>query len=1060
MGFIEIKSAAQWKAMSDRISWKFDEEEEQPKSQKKERQFNFTFSTNHEGLDGFKPTKVQQLRLVCWKVKPWKQPKNNKLFSSQFAMAWGVDCDEVYPSLFVGDKESATNVQFLQKIGITHVLNTAEGKDEGLVDLCEAHYEGSNIKYLGFPLWDTPMCNITPYLGCAADYINNCIENGGKCLVNCQMGVSRSSSCAMAYLLIHKEMTAVEVLKQFRQHRDVRPNDGFLERLVELDNELRKEREHGQQRAIHFASKEDARLLPQPWNYEFWTSAVTEEDIGHPLVKLGEPCPIPVTGNSSKMPSRGLSRRSSRKSLNSRRSSKSSRSISRRSSFRNSSICTEGVEENANGEEWEWVWEDEEENEENVDPMMNSVTQEKLEQVKDIIEKPEEKWRHLWQSARNCDTPSSVASSSRSCHSNRSTSSKLSNNLIQAGVEGNDPLSLINVVSAKQWKAISQKLTINLDGIDLNDEPQMTKDPLPRPDTPTDFTPTTVKQLRLVCWRVKPWDQPRARHLFSSVLASGWGVDCDEVFPNIFIGDEASARNIRFLQKMGITHVLNAAEGIWTDCSFVDLTADYYNGSGINYLGLQLWDSTKVRILPFLGCANEFIAAALAGGGKCLVHCQMGVSRSCTSAMAYMMLTEGWDAVEVMREFRKRRDVRPNDHFLNQVVELDNALRKQRLFNIPLDVKLYEIADLHKLPRPWHHEFWDFDPDPDTLPFKLVHMGDPGSDKPDYREINSEMEGCEEEKISTEEEPILACDVVRRDLAPEVKANRQSAASIGTTSSGDWEWEYYDDDDDEEGDEEDVKELCDEEKETVIDTSKAVGSAREWKDLSSRISSGELVLQEDDEEDVSQPTKPLVPTKDLSMFVPTMEKHLRLVCWKVKPWKEKKTTKMFSSQFAVLWNVDCDEVHPNLFIGDEAAAKNIRFLNHLGITNVLNTAEGRDDNLVDLDENYYEGSGIQYKGFLMWDSTWFDVGPFIEEAVDFIAKALETDGRCLVNCQMGVSRSSTCALAYMMKKKDMTAVEALRQFRTHRDVRPNDGFMKYLVELDNKLRKVREGFLI
>ena len=51
--------------------------------------------------------------------------------------------------------------------------------------------------------------------------------------------ISRSSSCAMAYLMVKKEMSAVDALTQFRRHRDVRPNDGFLEQIAELDNDLR-----------------------------------------------------------------------------------------------------------------------------------------------------------------------------------------------------------------------------------------------------------------------------------------------------------------------------------------------------------------------------------------------------------------------------------------------------------------------------------------------------------------------------------------------------------------------------------------------------------------------------------------------------------------------------------------------------------------------------------------------------------------------------------------------------------------------------------------------------
>ncbi len=61
----------------------------------------------------------------------------------------------------------------------------------------------------------------------------------------------------------------------------------------------------------------------------------------------------------------------------------------------------------------------------------------------------------------------------------------------------------------------------------------------------------------------------------------------------------------------------------------------------------------------------------------------------------------------------------------------------------------------------------------------------------------------------------------------------------------------------------------------------------------------------------------------------------------------------------------------------------------------------------------------------------------------------------LVNCLMGMSRSSTCVLAYLMLRKDLTAVEALTEVRKHRDIRPNDGFLRQLADLDNKLRRER-----
>ena len=131
--------------------------------------------------------------------------------------------------MFIGDKASASNIAFLKKYGITHVLNTAEGKEDGLVDLCQEYYGDSGISYLGFPLWDTPTCNLIPFFGCAADFIDEAISNQGKCMVNCQMGVSRS-----AYLMIKQNMTATEVITMVRKSRDCRPNDGkkFLLCLV------------------------------------------------------------------------------------------------------------------------------------------------------------------------------------------------------------------------------------------------------------------------------------------------------------------------------------------------------------------------------------------------------------------------------------------------------------------------------------------------------------------------------------------------------------------------------------------------------------------------------------------------------------------------------------------------------------------------------------------------------------------------------------------------------------------------------------------------------------
>lgn len=57
------------------------------------------------------------------------------------------------------------------------------------------------------------------------------------------MGISRSATCALAYLMICRKMSAIDAIRTIRLRRDIRPNDGFLHQLAELDNELRRERQ-------------------------------------------------------------------------------------------------------------------------------------------------------------------------------------------------------------------------------------------------------------------------------------------------------------------------------------------------------------------------------------------------------------------------------------------------------------------------------------------------------------------------------------------------------------------------------------------------------------------------------------------------------------------------------------------------------------------------------------------------------------------------------------------------------------------------------------------------
>ncbi|XP_033209512.1 dual specificity protein phosphatase 13-like [Belonocnema kinseyi] len=154
-----------------------------------------------------------------------------------------INCDEVYPNILIGDGETAKNKPYLiDRLGVTHLLNCAEGKKFGFCRTDREFYKDTPLKYLGLPVLDVPHSDISQYFFPAANFIDDAITSGGKAYVHCLMGVSRSATCVLAYLMIKKNMLAVDALKTVREHRDIHPNEGFLEQLATLDNQLRRSR--------------------------------------------------------------------------------------------------------------------------------------------------------------------------------------------------------------------------------------------------------------------------------------------------------------------------------------------------------------------------------------------------------------------------------------------------------------------------------------------------------------------------------------------------------------------------------------------------------------------------------------------------------------------------------------------------------------------------------------------------------------------------------------------------------------------------------------------------
>ncbi|NXS53536.1 DS13B phosphatase, partial [Brachypteracias leptosomus] len=151
-----------------------------------------------------------------------------------------------------------------------------------------------------------------------------------------------------------------------------------------------------------------------------------------------------------------------------------------------------------------------------------------------------------------------------------------------------------------------------------------------------------------------------------------------------------------------------------------------------------------------------------------------------------------------------------------------------------------------------------------------------------------------------------------------------------------------------------------------------------------------------------------------------------------------------------------DEVCPNIYLGDAWAARSKTTLQSLNITHILNAADGPYS--INTGAKYYEDLQIEYYGVEAFDDPSFDLSIFFYDAANFISKALNTSGgKVFVHCAMGVSRSASLVLAFLMIHENMTLVDALKTVSARRDICPNSGFLSQLRDLDIKLNEERKG---
>ena len=137
--------------------------------------------------------------------------------------------------IFLGNARNANNIEDIINFRIAYVLNCAlEVHDKNLP---------KHIKYCHIKLMDTPQTEIIQFLEKALDFIELARKNKKKVLIHCKLGISRSPSILIAYLVKYMNfttMTALDFIKSKR--KQIQPNPGFLLQLSTYERKISKNR--------------------------------------------------------------------------------------------------------------------------------------------------------------------------------------------------------------------------------------------------------------------------------------------------------------------------------------------------------------------------------------------------------------------------------------------------------------------------------------------------------------------------------------------------------------------------------------------------------------------------------------------------------------------------------------------------------------------------------------------------------------------------------------------------------------------------------------------------
>ncbi|KAN0040814.1 hypothetical protein ACTFIV_003350 [Dictyostelium citrinum] len=160
------------------------------------------------------------------------------------------------------------------------------------------------------------------------------------------------------------------------------------------------------------------------------------------------------------------------------------------------------------------------------------------------------------------------------------------------------------------------------------------------------------------------------------------------------------------------------------------------------------------------------------------------------------------------------------------------------------------------------------------------------------------------------------------------------------------------------------------------------------------------------------------------------------------------------NQFQTLYPFMCNnkilyptEIIENfLYLGNKENSEIKEQIDNLKITHILNLAQEITDSFPN-DYKYYDGcKWIDSKREFILDD--------FKQVIKFINDAKDINGRVLVHCAKGISRSSTAVIAYFINEFKISTIEAYNKIKSKRSIiEPN---YNYYYQLDQFYKNLKE----